>query len=132
PAFAVRARPRVALSYGKIKPATPRPTCHTIASLPPLPAHEINAGLRRRNRERRHDCWSGARPAGTGFATTVRAYRRQDPFSLVRKILRDERTRCSIENLFRGSLPVFSRKEFWRHRSRSGSGRDSQLCFVDG
>jgi uracil-DNA glycosylase len=37
-----------------------------------------------------------------------------------------------IEDLFRRRLPLFSRKKFWRHRSRSGSGRNSQLRFLDG
>jgi hypothetical protein len=77
-----------------------------------LSAYEIYAGLRRRNREQHYGNWPGARAAGTAFAKTFCTYRGQNAFSVVRRILRDERGRRSIEDLFRGSLPVFSRKKF--------------------
>ena len=105
--------------------------CRAVAGMPALPTHEIDAGLWRRNRERRHGHWPGAWPAGTDFAKTVCTYRWQNAFSLVRKVLRDERGRRPLEDLFRGSLPVFSRKKFQRHGSRSCPGRDSQLLVVD-
>jgi hypothetical protein len=100
--------------------------------MPAVPAHGIDAGLRRHNRERGHDHRPGARPAGAGSAKTLRAYRWQNTFSVVRRILRNERGHGSIEDLFRGSLPVFSGEKFQRHRSRSCSGRGPQLLIVDG
>ena len=105
----------------KNHPNSTRSACERAAAVPSLLAHEIHASLRRRNCERRNDHWSGTWPARTGSAKTLCAYCRQDTFSLVRRILRDERSRSSIENLFRGRLSVFSRKKFWRHRSCSGS-----------
>src|SRR5213592_3399448 len=62
-------------------------TCHTTAAMPSLPAHEINAGLRRRNQERHHDHWPGSRTQRARFATAICAYCWQNAFSLVRRVL---------------------------------------------
>ena len=70
--------------------AIARTTCHTIAAMPALPADAIDAGLRRRDRERHHGRRTGTRPERAGFATTIRAYRWQNALSLVRRVLRDE------------------------------------------
>src|SRR5215475_13163390 len=67
-----------------------RATCRQTPALPTLPPHEIHASLRRRNRERCNDHWSGARTARARFAKTLCAHSWQDTFSLVRRILRDE------------------------------------------
>jgi len=100
--------------------------------MPALPAHEINARVWRRNRERCNDHWSGARPKRTSIAAALCAYCWQKTFLLVGRILRDERSNRSIDDLFRSGVPMFSRKKFERQRSRSIPGRDSQLLFLDG
>jgi hypothetical protein len=103
----------------KSYPNSTRSTCDGVATLPSLPANEINASLWRRNCQRRNDHWPGAWSTRTCFAKAVRAYRWQETFPLVRRILWDERTRGSIEDLFRSGLSLFSRKKFRRYRSRS-------------
>jgi len=70
--------------------AIARTTCHTIAAMPALPADAIDAGFGRRDRERHHGRRTGTRTSRAGFATTIRAYRRQNAFPLVRRVLRDE------------------------------------------
>ena len=65
-------------------------TCSGLAAMPSLPADEIDASFGRRDRERHRCRRSGTRPERADFATTVCAYRWQNAFSLVRRILRDE------------------------------------------
>jgi len=100
--------------------------------MPSLPAHAIDARLRRHNRERRNGRWTGARPKRTSIAAALCAYCWQNTFLLVGRILRDERSNRSIDDLFRSGVPMFSRKKFERQRPRSILGRDSQLLFLDG
>ena len=74
----------------KTYPNPTRSTCVRAAAMPALPADAIDAGLRRRDRERHHGRRSGTRAERAGFATTIRAYRWQNALSLVRRVLRDE------------------------------------------
>jgi len=56
-------RPRIAFWTYEVEPAgTAQSTCDGTIALPSLPAHEIDTGFRRRNRERCHDHWAGSRP----------------------------------------------------------------------
>src|SRR5262245_13597900 len=56
--------------------------------------------------------------AGTNVETTVCAHCWQNTLPLVRTILRNGRSRRSIEDLFRRRLPLFPRQKFRRHRPR--------------
>ena len=56
-------RPRIAFWTYEVESAgTAQSTCDGTIALPSLPAHEIDTGFRRRNRERCHDHWAGSRP----------------------------------------------------------------------
>src|SRR5262245_15119405 len=89
-----------------------------IAEMPPLPEDAIDASLRRRDRQRRNDHWTGPGSSGTDIETTVCAHCWQNTLPLVRTILRNGRSRRSIEDLFRRRLPLFPRQKFRRHRPR--------------
>jgi hypothetical protein len=66
-----------------------RTPCGGTPEMSSLPAHAINAGLRRRDRQRCNDHWAGARSAGTDVETAVCAHCREDTLPLVRTILRN-------------------------------------------
>src|SRR5262249_23704934 len=57
------------------------------AEMPPLPEDAIDASLRRRDRERRNDHWTGPGSSGTEVETAVCAHCRQNTLPLVRTIL---------------------------------------------
>src|SRR4029077_6236971 len=99
-----------------------RTACEGTPEMPALPAHEIHAGVRWPDRERCDDHRAGAWSAGTEVETTVCAYGRQNTLPLVRTILQNGRSRRSIEDLFRGRLPLLPWQKFRRHRPCSCAG----------